>query len=75
MNKLIKVMKKQENIVVTKNKITIMLTKSLYGRLPAHSSTIKGLGLKRINHKVTLEDTPAVRGMINKVKYLVKVIS
>lgn len=34
---------------------------------------MRGLGLRRINHTVELEDTPAVRGMINKVNYLVRV--
>jgi large subunit ribosomal protein L30 len=38
----------------------------------AHRATVRGLGLKRINHTVELQDTPAVRGMINKVYYLVK---
>ncbi|MCO5096588.1 MAG: 50S ribosomal protein L30 [Rhodocyclaceae bacterium] len=37
-----------------------------------HRATVRGLGLKRRNHTVELEDTPAVRGMINKVAYLVK---
>ncbi|MDC9726708.1 MAG: 50S ribosomal protein L30 [Candidatus Thioglobus sp.] len=53
--------------------VTVTLTKSFFGRLPSHRATITGLGLKRINHTVTLEDTPAVRGMINKVSYLLKV--
>lgn len=34
---------------------------------------MRGLGLRRINHTVELEDTPAVRGMINKVNYLVRI--
>jgi large subunit ribosomal protein L30 len=38
----------------------------------SHRATVRGLGLRRINHTVELEDTPAVRGMINKVSYLVK---
>ena len=49
------------------------LIKSFYGRLPAHRATVNGLGLKRINHTVVLNDTPEVRGMINKVSYLLKV--
>jgi large subunit ribosomal protein L30 len=53
--------------------VTVTLLKSFYGRLPSHRATVKGLGLKRINHTVTLEDTPAVRGMINKISYLLKV--
>jgi large subunit ribosomal protein L30 len=55
------------------NTITVTLLKSFYGRLPSHRATITGLGLKKINHTVTLEDTPAVRGMINKVSYLLKI--
>lgn len=53
--------------------VTVTLQKSFYGRLPSHRATVTGLGLKKINHTVTLEDTPAVRGMINKVSYLLKV--
>ena len=53
--------------------VTVTLIKSFYGRLPAHRATVTGLGLKRINHTVTLQDTAEVRGMINKVAYLLKV--
>jgi large subunit ribosomal protein L30 len=35
---------------------------------------VRGLGLRKLNSEYTLEDTPAVRGMINKVSYLVKVL-
>ena len=52
-------------------KVTQM--KSSIGRLPKHRATLKGLGLRRIRHTVELEDTPAVRGMINQVSYMVKV--
>jgi len=53
--------------------VSVTLTKSFHGRLPSHRATVAGLGLKRINHTVELEDTPCVRGMINKVSYLLKV--
>lgn len=53
--------------------IKVQLIKSLIGRLPVHLATIKGLGLRRINHVVQLQDTPCVRGMINQVSYLLKV--
>jgi len=53
--------------------VTVTLLKSFYGRLPSHRATVSGLGLKRINHTVTLQDTPEIRGMINKVAYLLKV--
>jgi large subunit ribosomal protein L30 len=46
--------------------------KSLIGTKQSHRDTIRGLGLRRINHTVQLEDTPSVRGMINKVYYMVK---
>ena len=40
----------------------------------SHRATVRGLGLRRLNSVSTLEDTPAVRGMINKVAYLVQVL-
>ena len=61
--------------VATKKASTLGVTliKSFHGRLPAHRATVNGLGLKRISHTVELQDTPEVRGMINKVSYLLKV--
>ncbi len=53
--------------------VKVTQVKSSIGRLPKHRATLKGLGLRRINHTVELEDTPSVRGMINKVHYMVKV--
>jgi len=53
--------------------VRVTLVKSFHGRLPRHRATVTGLGLKRINHTVELVDTPCVRGMINKVSYLLKV--
>ncbi|WP_413114045.1 50S ribosomal protein L30 [Thaumasiovibrio sp. DFM-14] len=53
--------------------IKVTQTKSSIGRLPKHKATLRGLGLRRINHTVELEDTACVRGMINKVQYMVKV--
>ncbi|GDY26618.1 MULTISPECIES: 50S ribosomal protein L30 [unclassified Agarivorans] len=55
------------------NTIKVTQTKSGIGRLPKHRATLTGLGLRRINHTVELEDTPCIRGMINKVSYMVKV--
>jgi large subunit ribosomal protein L30 len=52
--------------------LKVTLVKSLIGRKQDHRATVRGLGLRRINHTVFLEDTPAVRGMINKVVYLLK---
>lgn len=53
-------------------RIKVTLVRSLIGTRESHRATVRGLGLRRINHVVDLEDTPAVRGMINKVSYLLK---
>ncbi|WP_369309133.1 50S ribosomal protein L30 [Providencia rettgeri] len=53
--------------------IKITQVRSSIGRLPKHKATLTGLGLRRIGHTVEREDTPAVRGMINLVSYMVKV--
>jgi large subunit ribosomal protein L30 len=45
----------------------------MIGRLEAHKACVRGLGLKRLNHTVTVIDTPANRGMINKVSYMLQV--
>ena len=48
------------------------LVRSVIGTKESHRATVRGLGLRRLNSSSTLEDTPAVRGMINKVSYLLK---
>lgn len=53
--------------------ISVKLVRSPIGRQPSHKATVAGLGLKRMNQTVQLEDTPSVRGMINKVSYLLAV--
>ena len=53
-------------------KLKVTLVKSVIGTKRSHRATVRGLGLRYLNHSVELEDTPAVRGMINKVAYLVK---
>jgi large subunit ribosomal protein L30 len=53
--------------------VKVTQTRSVHGRLESHRACIAGLGLRRIGHTVEVEDTPAVRGMINKVNYMVKV--
>ncbi|MDR1367676.1 MAG: 50S ribosomal protein L30 [Candidatus Accumulibacter sp.] len=53
-------------------KIKLTLVKSLIGTKRPHRATVRGLGLRRMNSSSELEDTPAVRGMINKVSYLLK---
>jgi len=57
---------------MSEKKIKVTQIKSIIGTKQDHRATIRGLGLRRINHTVLLEDTPAVRGMIHKVAYLVK---
>ena len=52
--------------------VKVTLVKSLIGTIGSHRATVRGLGLRRINSSSVLVDTPAVRGMINKVSYLVK---
>ena len=54
-------------------KVKVTLVKSKYGRLKKHQACVAGLGLRRINHSVVVEDTPENRGMINKVSYLLRV--
>jgi large subunit ribosomal protein L30 len=49
------------------------LTKSPIGRLKNHKACVVGLGLRRIGHTVTVEDTPSVRGMINRISYMLRV--
>ncbi len=56
-------------------KIRVRLLKSINSVHRSHRDTVRGLGLKRIDHVVELVDTPAVRGMINKVHYLVRIDS
>ena len=53
--------------------IKVTLVRSVIGRIEAHKATVKGLGLRRMHHTVELQDTPAIRGMINAVGYLLKV--
>ncbi len=52
--------------------LKVTLVKSPIGTKVDHKATVRGLGLRRMNQSVLLQDTPAVRGMINKVNYLVK---
>lgn len=58
---------------MSKEMIKVTLVKSANGRLKNHRACVSGLGLRRIGHTVEVEDTPSVRGMINKVNYLVRI--
>ncbi|MDR1849887.1 MAG: 50S ribosomal protein L30 [Zoogloeaceae bacterium] len=52
--------------------LKVTLVKSIIGTKESHRATVRGLGLRRLNHTVTLADTPEIRGMIRKVAYLLK---
>ncbi|MGY6631665.1 MAG: 50S ribosomal protein L30 [Wenzhouxiangella sp.] len=54
-------------------KLRVTLIRSTNGKIQSHRETVRGLGLRRMHHTVELEDTPAIRGMIHKVNYLVRV--
>ena len=54
-------------------RVKVKLVKSPWGRLPKHRACLVGLGLRRVGSTRELEDTPAVRGMIAKVAYLLEV--
>jgi large subunit ribosomal protein L30 len=57
-----------------KKTVTVKLVRSTAGTRQSHRDTVRGLGLRKLNSTKVLEDTPAVRGMINKVDYLVQVL-
>ena len=57
---------------MTDKTIKVTLVKSVIGTKQDHRATVRGLGLRKLNSSAVLEDTPAVRGMIRKVAYLVK---
>jgi large subunit ribosomal protein L30 len=54
--------------------VTVVQTGSPIGRKPGQRATLKGLGLNKLHRRRVLEDTPAVRGMIAKVRHLVQVV-
>ena len=58
---------------MAKKQIKVTLVRSPIGIVAKHRGCVSGLGLKRIRHIVILEDTPSVRGMANKINYLVRV--
>jgi len=60
---------------VTSKLVKVTLVKGLIGTRETHRATVRGLGLRGINSVSELEDTPSIRGMINKVSYLVKVVA
>jgi large subunit ribosomal protein L30 len=54
--------------------VKIKLVRSPIGTKQSHRDTVRGLGLRKLNSESELQDTPAVRGMINKIAYLVRVL-
>lgn len=62
----------QKKVTAITGKLRVTLVKSVIGTKESHRACVRGLGLRRLNHTVIVEDTPAVRGMIHKVYYLVK---
>ena len=63
-----------ESTTTEKKTLTVKLVKSVAGTREDHRATIRGLGLRKVNSQRTLEDTPAVRGMIAKIGHLVRVV-
>jgi len=57
-----------------KKTLTVKLVRSPIGTRVDHRATVRGLGLRRLNSTSVLEDTPSVRGMINKIRYMVVVL-
>jgi large subunit ribosomal protein L30 len=57
-----------------KKTVKVKLVRSPIGTKQSHRDTVRGLGLRKLNSESVLEDTPAVRGMINKIAYLVQVL-
>ena len=60
--------------MTTEQKVTVRLVRSPIGCKESHRATVRGLGLRKIRSTRELVDTPEVRGMINKISYLVKVL-
>ncbi len=60
--------------MTTQAKVKVQLVRSPISCKESHRATVRGLGLRKVNSVSELEDTPAVRGMINKISYLVKVL-
>lgn len=60
--------------MVDKKTMKVALVRSVHGRLASHQACVRGLGLRRMHQVVEIEDTPATRGMVNKVSYMVKVL-
>jgi large subunit ribosomal protein L30 len=60
--------------MTAKKTMKVKLVRSLFGRLQKHRACVRGLGLRRMHQVVEVEDTPATRGMLSRVSYMVEVI-
>jgi large subunit ribosomal protein L30 len=60
--------------MTTQNTVKVQLVRSPIGTKQSHRDTVRGLGRRKLNSTSELQDTPAVRGMINKISYLVKIV-
>ena len=59
--------------MATAKQLKVTLYRSVNGRLASHKACVRGLGLRRMHHSVVVADTPENRGMVNKVRYMLKV--
>jgi len=59
---------------MAENRLKVQLVRSMHGRLKRHQDCVRGLGLRRMHQVVEVEDTPATRGMVNKVQYMVRIL-
>jgi large subunit ribosomal protein L30 len=59
--------------VADKKMMKVTLVRSAHGRLESHKACVRGLGLRRMHHTVAVEDTPATRGMVSRIAYLLKI--
>ncbi len=58
---------------MTEKHLQVTLVRSVHGRLRNHQACVRGLGLRRMHQSVQVDDTPENRGMIDKVRYLLRV--
>lgn len=59
--------------MTSQGKLKVTLVRSTVGRLEKHRACVRGLGLRRMHHTVTVVDTPENRGMIRKIQYMLAV--
>ncbi len=59
---------------MSESKIRIRQVRSSIGTKPEHRELLRGLGLRRIRHEVTREDSASVRGMVARISYLVEIV-